>query len=196
MTIYYETGSALLLFSWRGTAVKGIMANSLEFWALQGIHLMLIANMRLSKDSLHPWLDVDWSLVGIVLPLTSFFLVFYASTCYSRFVTLHAHCVGMGGALMEWVADVKLHFPADVDVKWNLVRPMIAALQLQYCLVDDAKSVSEAQFQAMQDNGLLTAAECGAVKAYFGYAPFLPVMWALKEVNGPAALASCRSHLQ
>ena len=126
-----------------------------RFWALQVINttgIVFAYNDRLP-------LKLDWDAVQPALSLSTFFLVFYGSSCYARFYELYGYCIEMSGATMEWVADVRCYF-TDADLRWNLVRLLLLAMQLQYCLVDGDKKISEIQFSCMKLNHLVTGMCC------------------------------------
>mmetsp|Transcript_11476 Transcript_11476/g.30264 ORF Transcript_11476/g.30264 Transcript_11476/m.30264 type:complete len:322 (+) Transcript_11476:248-1213(+) len=60
---------------------------------------------------------------------------------------------------------------------------MLAAIQLEMCMLDDSKVVADAQYRNMQSNNLLSAAEIAALKGFDGFRPFLPLVWALEEAK-------------
>ena len=107
MPVHYSPKlGALSLVRWRGTVIQSVSQSHI-FWLLQSFHISFILMMDYHKE----WMiTLPWSAVQPPLALATFFLVFYGGNCYNRFFQLHGHCVGLGGSLMEWVSDVKLHF--------------------------------------------------------------------------------------
>ena len=131
---------------------------------------------------------MDWKPVATITGLLTFFLVFYGGQSYSRFQMFYADCVGLNGMLMNWTCLVRLHLPAETNVQWNAVRLILASMHiLYYALHDDDHGVgppiSESEWRTITRRGLLSPGEVAAIKSYGGYKPFLPLMWALGEVE-------------
>ena len=116
------------------------------------------------------------------------------------------HCVGLGGAMMNWVALVRVHFPADPDRRWNATRMLLAAMHIQYYTINakfgrqsdlhtskataQEEPISDDEWQLMRERHLLTREESDVVRAFRGYRPFLPLVWALEEVESAFASPS------
>jgi predicted membrane chloride channel (bestrophin family) len=130
---------------------------------------------------------LPWKVGTIGLPLLFFFIVFFGNASYGRFYQLYSHCVGIGGATMEWVALVKtstkhIAEPERVAAQWHAVRLILAAQHLlYYSLYGDG--VQDAEWRMIAKRGLLTAREVQTLKQYGGMKPFLAVCWALDYVT-------------
>ena len=111
-----------------------------------------------------------------------FFLVFYGSQCYQRFFEMYSHCVGIGGATMQWVALVKLHLPDKVNVHWNAIRHILAAGHVEYYSLSGGE-LTPSEWKIISGRDLLTPREIETLKAYKGFKPFLPIFWGLKEIR-------------
>ena len=226
MTRQYDAqalGVGKTLLSWRGTMLPLVLARPV-FWVLLAIHaaLLALANIQHVKlDANHTAImalddygnpyrvmahtfelpKMNWSAVGTVTALLTFFLVFYGSQSYGRLNTLYGHCVGLGGTLMNWVGLVKVSFPDDKDAQWNATRLILAALHIQYYTLNESSggaAISEEEWSIIRQRSLLKQNEVALLTSYEGYKPFLPLVWALREVEHalrPADDANVRRHL-
>mmetsp|Transcript_12800 Transcript_12800/g.33547 ORF Transcript_12800/g.33547 Transcript_12800/m.33547 type:complete len:454 (-) Transcript_12800:254-1615(-) len=181
MTIHYNPKNPTALFTFRGTVVQTV-ARSYLWWCLFTIHCILVYLRETHPEYMEGW-GLNWAAAQPTLSLATFFLVFYAGNCYSRFFEFHNHSVAMFGIVMEWAADTKLYFPDRLDLQWNLNRLVLAGTQMIMCMVDEGKNVSVAQYRNMHSNNLLSADEIKQIQEFNGFKPFLPMMWALEEVN-------------
>eukprot|EP00966_Prymnesium_polylepis_P320379 7376758-Prymnesium_polylepis.1 len=136
--------------------------------------------------------ELEWSSFQPVLSLATFFLVFYAGSCYARFYQLHYDCIGILGAMLDWTSDVKLHFPSDKTLQWNLCRLMLCSMQMTFCTLDEGKEVAQSQWDNMQHNNLVSSEEIEVIKEFRGFQPFLPIVWALDEVRAETRKAKLR----
>jgi hypothetical protein len=116
MTIHYNPKNPTALFTFRGTVVQTV-ARSYLWWCLFTIHCILVYLRETHPEYMEGW-GLNWAAAQPTLSLATFFLVFYAGNCYSRFFEFHNHSVAMFGIVMEWAADTKLYFPD------RLVRPL------------------------------------------------------------------------
>ena len=87
--------------------------------------------------------------------------------CYARFFNMYGHCVGIGGATMQWVALVKLHLPDKVQVQWNAVRFMLAASHVEYYSLSGG-GITPDEWKICCGRDLLTPREIETLKAYKG----------------------------
>lgn len=131
MTIVYDAqalGTFRTLMTLRGTMLPMVFSSPI-FYTLVLSHVVLIA----MHEGQLPLPRLSFSAVGTVTGLLTFFIVFYGSQSYSRLNMFFGHCVGIGGAVMEWTALVRNHFPEQaVDAKWNAVRLVLAAVHVHY----------------------------------------------------------------
>jgi len=107
-----------------------------------------------------------------VTGLLTFFLVFYGSQSYSR--------------LNIWVCLVRNHFPADPNVQWNATRLLLASMHIQYYTLNESEggaAITAEEWETIKKRNLLKENEIDALKMYTGYRPFLPLVWALGEVE-------------
>jgi len=175
-----ELSAARILFSWTGTVFQLVLKKPF-FWFLLIMHIGLEA---VDSAGLYDIADVEPAVLAGPTSLLIFFAVFYSGQCYDRFFNYYGHCVGIGSRTMEWVGLVTLHLPRDKNIHWNAVRYILAAAHVQYyVMVTSAAAVIEHDWETMVARRLLTEAEIESVRSYTGYAPFLLVCWALKEVQ-------------
>jgi len=194
--VHYYDAAHLSLFSvigrWHGT-ISPLVASTPEFWLLLAFH-----------SACHYWappppednkaMDHLWTAALMPSSLVTFLLVFYGGNCYQRYFQLHSLCVGMGGAAMEWIAQViQWHDHSDPLAQWNKTRHVLAAMHIQYSLLrstDFPPIVEEADWVEMVDRHLLDRHEVATLKAYKGYKPFLPITWSLSAVRKAIAHGS------
>ena len=197
MTISYNAsalGTLHTLLKWRGTMLPSVLKLPM-FWVLQLIHagLLVMANLTAA------WEDPDcvltpkfacsrlpplsWTPVAVVTSLLTFFLVFYGSQSYGRMQMFYTHCVGLGGTAMNWTALVRNHFPDEPHVQWNAVRLILASMHIMYYTLNEAEGISPTEWETITKRNLLSTSEIVTLKEYKGYKPFLPLVWALGEVE-------------
>lgn len=167
----------LVLCSWRGTVLPLTLGQT-SFWLMVAFHAAFIV---LAKTAGEDWRPANYSLLSVPGTMLVFFLVFYSGQCYTRFFTMYAHCVGIGGATMQWVAIIKLHVRDDANVQWNCVRFMLAAAHVAYYgLHGDFESGG---WDTIKGRDLLSEDECSQIRAFTGFKPFLPITWGMHEVK-------------
>jgi len=173
---------------WQHTVLPMVVQDPI-FWMLQLWHLywLLTEHALIARGSHLPVLE--WKAATMASGLLTFFVVFYGGHCYGRYFQLHQMCGGIGGSIAEWSYLVKAHFDGSpATVKWNLVRLMLAAMQIHYTKLggeelNDAKDITDAEWRAIQRNNFLSAEEIRTIRKYRGAKCFLPAMWALAEVR-------------
>ena len=130
--------------------------------------------------------SLDWRAAAAMTSLLTFFIVFYGSQSYTRFRMFYSHTVGLHGTIMNWVCLVRNHLPRDADnLHWNATRLILASLHVMYFTLaesTDGANLSEAELKAIYDRELLTKEEVDRIVKYTGYKPFLPLIWAQREV--------------
>ena len=203
MTIAYDprdsstfAGLLQLLFRYQGTMLPLVFGRA-SFWMLLTVHLVLSSSeLLVRKSMLHtPFPDVDWNVIKTVTALLTFFIVFYTSQCYSRFVEFYKACVGIGGVVMSWAGLIKVYMPDDNDVRWQIMRLPLASMYVLYYSVNSTKdrtgateeNISEDEWNGMRSHQLLTESEIKALQTYGGARHFLPMTWALAEVESVLA---------
>ena len=197
MTILYdasELGTISTMLVYRGSMVAMVVQSPI-FWILIAFHAALLLIDRgfcgdgdtcnlSSGDNLTP---MNWNGRGPITALSSFFLVFYGSNSYKRMQLLWGHCVGMGGSCMNWVCLVRNNLPPDKRLQWNCTRLVLATMHIQYYSLNEAKgggeSISADEWDLMVERHLLDREEVEVVRSYLGYKPFLPLVWAIEEVE-------------
>ena len=80
---------------------------------------------------------------------------------------MYGHCVGIGGATMQWVALVKLHLPDKVNVHWNAIRHILAAGHVEYYSLSGGE-LTPSEWKIISGRDLLTPREIETLKAYKG----------------------------
>ena len=136
--------------------------------------------------------SMPWSAATVGLGLLVFFTVFYSNNCFTRFFTLYSHCVGLGGATMEWVSLVKgyasrIHGVDDNQLSalmWNSTRHILASMHILYYSLNEDNMISEDEWRMCVARNLLSFREVAAIKAYKGFRPFLVLHWGLEEGRG------------
>lgn len=173
---------------WRHTVLPMVTKDPI-FYAMLSLHIFLMVVQRelLAMDSELP--PLNWKASAMVASLLTFFLVFYGGQCYTRYFQFYGSCVGLAAALGDWAYLVRAHFDAfSPAVKWNLLRLMLAALEIQFaslhgCDSAGAKGLTEAEWSVIGQHGLLGGEELARVQRYRGAKAFLPAVWALGEVR-------------
>ena len=129
---------------------------------------------------------LEWRAVAAVTALLTFFIVFYGSQSYARFRFFYSHCVGMSGTAMNWTTLVRNHLPRDGQLQWNATRLILASMHLQYYTLNDSAAgaaISADEERRILERNLLTPLEMQRIRAYKGFKPYLPLVWAQREVS-------------
>ena len=200
MALLYNADVERLWFflRWRHTVFPLVVRDPV-FWAMLIFHFLIIQKQHSLLEQGDSLPDLDWKASSLLWSLLTFFVVFYGGNCFNRYYTFYGACTGLGGCLGEWGYLVRAHFDASPPgVKWNIVRLMLAAMELQLASLggsDDkgGKGFDEAEWARIRKNGLLSRDEIGRLQKYKGSKPFLPAVWALAEVR--AALKAKLSKL-
>ena len=191
MTISYDPGSQSVSFivQWRGTIFPLVLSDPL-FWTLFILHIVLLTyqnlEMAAGRDGLPP---LDWNAASVSMGLLTFFVIFYGNHCYTRYFELFGQCIGIGRILTVWAFMVKSTFShCTPQRRWNIMRPMLAGMCIHYSIVytdddEDGKGVSKSEWQAIQEQNLLSQDECDQLDVYQGPLPTLCATWALDEVK-------------
>ena len=179
-------GFLTTIFAWNGTIVKEVLTSG-AFWFFLMLHISLLVFHETS-----PWLwdslglDLDWKSTGAITSLLTFFIVFYGTQCYSRYMMFYGHCVGLIGLCQEWSALAKVYLPDDATARWNAARFIPASMHILFYSLNQSEggdAITEQEWGRIRFRHLLTPHECSLITAYKGFKPFLPVMWALQEVE-------------
>jgi len=177
-----------LLTRWNGTLVPLVLGKA-SFWLFLMIHVYFMATEAAYKAGYThtPWPEIQWSTVKTTTGLLTFFIVFYSGQCYTRFQLFYGHCVGIGGGCMSWAALVRTSLPMDPCLRWNVMRLVLASVHVLFYGLNSgggpAVPVTDDEWEAMRKRHLLTIDEIKVLQAYAGYKPFLPIIWALEEVE-------------
>ena len=98
----------------------------------------------------------------------------------------YSHCVGLHGTTMNWVSMVRNHLPRDADhLQWNATRLFLASLHVMYYTLaesTDGANLSDSEMKVIYARELLKEEEVDRIVRYKGYKPFLPLIWAQREV--------------
>ena len=100
----------------------------------------------------------------------------------------YAHCFGCGGCCFNWAALVRNNLPADPTLRWNATRLLLASLHMLYYTLneseeDDGASISDKEWAMILSRGLLSRSEIATLTSYPGDKSFLPLIWAIDEVE-------------
>jgi len=191
MVIQYdaqELGTFRTFIRIRGTMLPMVLAAPI-FWVLVVLHAVLQVLANLSSDdgsAMFVLPQLSYKAVGTVTALLTFFIVFYGGQSYSRLNMFYGHCVGIAGNVMNFTALVRNHFPSDVNVQWNATRLLLASMHIQYYTLnesDGGAGISNDEWKKIKGRNLLKRSEIELLMAYTGYKPFLPLVWALAEVE-------------
>jgi len=197
-----DLGTFKTLLKLRGTMVPMVLGN-VAFYLFCTLHAGLLVLARLpqanqtgvdcslgaNNEGCEPMFDLPemaYSVISTITGLLTFFIVFYGSQCYGRFNTFYGHCVGISGNVMNFVALVRNHFPADPNVQWNATRLLLASMHIQYYTLNESSggaAIDPEEWDKIIKRSLLKANEIEILKTYTGYKPFLPLVWALAEVE-------------
>jgi len=171
-----------MLTRWKGTALPYVFNQSL-FWSMFSLEVALLLVDGLLIQFTGTGLPVlDWKAALVPSSLLTFFIVFYTGNCYSRYFQLWGHCVGMGGAVMEWTTQVKAQFGGAATAEWNAVRYMIAAVVIEYS-TQRGGGVSDKEWLSMESHQLLTHDEIETLQGYTGFKPLLAISWGMSVVR-------------
>ena len=186
MTILYnaaELGMIRTLIQYKGTMLLMVF-KSYVFWMLLAVHItLLLIDRRVDSINL-PEMNKDGFKLST--PLLAFFLVFYVGEAYSRMNFFWEQCIGLRGTCMNWAACVRNNFPRNPDQQWNSSRLLIASMHIIYYQINDdegSNQLGDDEWDRMVNRHLLTSTEVEYLKAYEGYKPFLPLVWALAEAE-------------
>ncbi|KAL1506980.1 hypothetical protein AB1Y20_007844 [Prymnesium parvum] len=201
MVIEYDPSASVFrtLCSWTGTILQLVLCKPMIYVLLAMHALFIVADFLLWRYHTNWEADADgwqsgtrqlpklsWSAGALATSLLVFFIVFYGSQSYSRFYALYGHCIGLGGATMEWTALVKLHLIQEPAARWNAVRFILAAMHIMYFGLREVGAVAgidDEEWATIRNRQLLTDGEISTLKNYKGYLPFLPVQWAMLEAE-------------
>jgi len=180
MTVPYdpEKSSILILLAVRGTVVPMVLTRPL-FWLLVSMETALLVLKDRYPDD-YP--DLQYGVIGPLVSLLSFFIVFYGNQCYTRFYKMYDLSKALVGCCQEWATLARTFLPNKGVVRWNATRHIVAALQLEYFSLTSNK-VNDDEWEALIEHSLLTKAECDLVGSFKGFKPMLLIGWALKEVE-------------
>mmetsp|Transcript_90032 Transcript_90032/g.197156 ORF Transcript_90032/g.197156 Transcript_90032/m.197156 type:complete len:381 (-) Transcript_90032:164-1306(-) len=99
MTIPYDNKAGLFWTALRRShTVAPSVLLSAEFWIFFLLHIVVFIVSHWDKEWVrtHRWfMQLDWDSVKIVSGITTFFEVFYANQCYSRYIHLYNTTRGM-----------------------------------------------------------------------------------------------------
>lgn len=185
MVVMYDANEMTIpktMTRWRGTMMPLVLRKP-AFWILVSVHGILQAIKGYDLVNLPQF---AWQSTGVISGIVTFFLVFYMNQCYGRMMGFWGHCVGLGGSTMNWVALVANHFPDDPNQQWNAVRLVLAAMHIQYYTLNESSggaAIEDDEWAVIIGRNLLTEDEIDKIKKYGGYKPFLPLVWALSEVE-------------
>jgi len=170
-----------VLFQWKHTMLPMVLSKPL-FWCLFSFQVVcLVYDQYLIQTGIGRLPQLDWKAAMVPNGLLNFFIVFYGQQSYARYYNFYALCGGMNGAIMEWVAQVRTHMGGNKASEWNATRYMLAALHVHYAGIDGFFGSME--WETMHALSLLTEPEIAVMKSYTVFKPFLPVKWALAEVQ-------------
>jgi predicted membrane chloride channel (bestrophin family) len=148
---------------------------------------VLAAAVACDPAQVQPYLpDLDWRAIQALTSLLTFFIVFYGSQSYARFMQYWDYCVALGGLTMDWATLVRTHLPYDIELQWNLTRLPLAAMHLMFYELhssDTGEVVDETEWTQITDRALLTPEEIERIKQYEGYTAHLPLLWATRAVQ-------------
>ena len=77
------------------------------------------------------------------------------------------------------------HLPRDPALQWSATRLILASMHLQYYTLNDSAGgadIDEDEWRSIHDKELLTPHECDLIKTHGGSKPYLPLLWAQREV--------------
>ena len=146
------------------------------------------ASWKLSPDSALP--QISWSAVSTLTALLTLFIVFFGTQAYDRLRHFYLQCVGLSGIVMNWTTLVRNNVPRydddDGKLHWQLVRLLLASQQVLFFTIEASSSgrtIDQTESSLLIDGGLLQQIELDRLKAYKGYTPYLPLVWALRELH-------------
>lgn len=180
MTVPYdpEKSSIFILLAVRGTVVPMVLTRPL-FWLLVSMETALLVLKDRYPDD-YP--ELQYGVIGPLVSLLSFFIVFYGNQCYTRFYKMYDLSKALVGCCQEWATLARTFLPNKGVARWNATRHIVAALQLEYFSLT-SNNVDDDEWEALIEHSLLTKAECDLVGSFKGFKPMLLIGWALKEVE-------------
>jgi len=88
---------------------------------------------------------------------------------------------------MNWVSLVRNYCPSDKAIRWNSARFVVGTLHILYFSLNEPApgepDIGDDEWDTMRKRHLFTMDEIQMMKDYKGYKPFLPLIWAMQEVE-------------
>mmetsp|Transcript_86055 Transcript_86055/g.196284 ORF Transcript_86055/g.196284 Transcript_86055/m.196284 type:complete len:419 (+) Transcript_86055:78-1334(+) len=208
MVFPYDPNENMFLagFTYTHTVVE-LCFQKLEFWMLLTVHLfaaILFKTGHLDAEAhKHSILYLPWSLLGILVALTSFFIVFYTNYCFSRYMELYGYTRDMLASLMEATQELRFRmpipFPEDDDkalpeheskvrgARRAILRYLVASMYLFFFYMS-GNDISENEYQQLINQGLLYVEEKAWLENFPGHPHSVVLDFALQvasEALGP-----------
>ena len=153
------------LFRWRRTLLPLVLSDPM-FWVLMTVHVtFLYLENSLLTNTGTGLPTLEWNAASAPVALCTFFVVFYGQSCFKRFYDFYEHCTVITGCIAEWAFLVKTHFnDMPAPVRWNLMRPMLASMQMHYAHLgggDDTseKVISEEEWASILEHDFICESE-------------------------------------
>jgi len=152
------------------------------FWYLMAYHAINLWLQRLALADGWALPDISWDIVKVASSLSTFFVVFYAGSCYTRFFQLYDHCVNINGLIIVWASLIVTHFGNQgLHFKWNLMRLYLAGMHTHYYLLHGEHKLSE---NGVTGKGLSTSEwtmlgqylrtdEAESLQSFSGFKPYV-----------------------
>jgi len=196
MGVEYEETSfdeiTVFFIPWRGTVLRTVLYGP-TIWTLLLIHCVLLY--------LHTALDIDEGMIvtpddiytegddvsKVSTTLLLFFLVYFGGNCFTRYFEFYEACMGMQGAVQEWVGLMRIYLPhANSELLWALSRHMVASVYFLYFeegglpANDRVKLLNETEWGVLSRSRLINKEERMVLEAFQGNRVHLLQTWGLR----------------
>ena len=216
LSVYDMRNVVKTVLTFRGTVLPIVICR-FETWFFVGLHVAC-KYLAITSDG-KGFIDMTffqigeepWHEIAMISSMLSFFVIFIASQCYTRFVHLYDSCMAMAGTTQVIAAQASVSLEGQGAARWQGVRYLLAAVMIVYGTSAEAKTggekgiISEDMWERMlrpevikTPTGLML--ECPAVllpsevtllKGHAGNKWLLLLTWAMHVLNRGMYKAGC-----
>ena len=208
----YDMESPLkTICTWHSSTLP-LVVRRFEFWFFLGLHITLsrlISSGYLELSTLIIGSE-PWKIVGIITGLLSFFSIFFAGQCYTRYTALYSACRTIFSCLQSICCIMSVHAPDDMDSRWQGARYLTASALVMYARVNDGdmakQKIDDDEWERMLSlevitldplkpaivcDPCLTKEEVSELKDFSGSTSILLCTWAMHVYKRALTQAQC-----
>eukprot|EP00747_Dinoflagellata_sp_TGD_P059554 gnl/TRDRNA2_/TRDRNA2_151623_c0_seq1.p1 gnl/TRDRNA2_/TRDRNA2_151623_c0~~gnl/TRDRNA2_/TRDRNA2_151623_c0_seq1.p1 ORF type:complete len:448 (-),score=50.93 gnl/TRDRNA2_/TRDRNA2_151623_c0_seq1:148-1491(-) len=167
--IQYDPGASFLLIAleWSGTVLPAVLRR-VEFWVFFILHLVVMLLYRwgylAAADDKTDQLYVSWNYLKIISGMTTFFEVFYANQCFTRFLKLYNEMRGILSCFDSFVYQMKLWLGSKSMAHIRLSSRFFLCSNILF-MFEAEKPCTEREWEELIDHGLLKPDERECLEA-------------------------------